>query len=339
MPLFVKPQFNNVWAATGTKLAPSNGKISQGWIVEIPPYEYDNWVQGRQDQLLAHLNQVGIPMWDQTVEYQAGKSYVQGTTSGVVYRAATTNTNVNPELDIQGNWSVAFEAQGAALLKSQNLADVPNKTAARDNLGIPSTAFYDGRYLLKDNNLSDVPNKASARNNLEIYSRQEVLELLGSYSPAGEIAAFARTTAPAGWLVCDGSLVSRVTYSRLFESIGTLFGAGNGSTTFGLPDLRGEFIRGLDLGRGVDGGRTLGSRQDSENRAHSHIVNDPGHAHTVNHRANGATTNTSIDDVLKTGPGASVSTTSGSFTGVTVAQSGGIESRPRNIALLYCVRY
>ena len=166
MPLFTKPQFNNVWANTGVVLTPDAAKISTGWIVEIPPYEYDNWIQNRQDALLAHINQVGVPMWDATVEYQAGKSYIQGTTSGVVYRAVTTNINVNPELDIQGNWIVAFQASGQALLKSQNLADVPDKAAARDNLGIATTAFYDGRYLQSVNNLSDVPNKATARNNL-----------------------------------------------------------------------------------------------------------------------------------------------------------------------------
>ena len=166
MPLFAKPQFNNVWANGGTKLSPDVSKISVGWVVEIPPYEFDNWIQNRQDALLAHINQVGVPMWDATVEYQAGKSYIQGTTSGVIYRAVTTNTNVNPELDIQGNWTVAFQASGQALLKSQNLADVPDKALARQNLGIATTEFYDGRYLTKANNLADVPNKASARTNL-----------------------------------------------------------------------------------------------------------------------------------------------------------------------------
>ena len=166
MPLFSKPQFNNVWANGGTKLSPDVSKISVGWVVEIPPYEFDNWIQNRQDALLAHINQVGVPMWDPTVEYQAGKSYIQGTTSGVIYRAVTTNTNINPELDIQGNWVVAFQASGQALLKSQNLADVPDKALARTNLGIPDTPFYDSRYLVRANNFSDVPNKASARNNL-----------------------------------------------------------------------------------------------------------------------------------------------------------------------------
>ena len=82
MPLFTKPQFNSVWAATGVKLTPEPAKISQGWVVEIPPYEYENWSANRQDALLAHLNQLGVPQWDGTVEYQAGKSYVQGTTTG-----------------------------------------------------------------------------------------------------------------------------------------------------------------------------------------------------------------------------------------------------------------
>ena len=185
MPLFTKPQFNNVWASSGTKLMPETTKILQGWVVEIPPYEFDNWIQNRQDALLAHINQVGVPMWDSTVEYQAGKSYIQGTTSGVIYRAVTTNTNVNPELDIQGNWIVAFQASGQALLKSQNLADVPDKAAARDNLGIATTAFYDGRYLQSANNLSDVPNKATARNNLGLGNSA----ILNVGTVAGTIAA------------------------------------------------------------------------------------------------------------------------------------------------------
>ena len=185
MPLFTKPQFNNVWASAGAKLTPDVAKISQGWVVEIPPHEFDNWMQNRQDALLAHLNQLGIPQWDSTVEYQAGKSYVQGITTGVVYCAVTTNTNVNPELDIQGNWTVAFQASGQALLKSQNLADVPDKAAARDNLGIATTAFYDGRYLQSGNNLSDVPNKATARNNLGLGNSA----ILNVGTVAGTIAA------------------------------------------------------------------------------------------------------------------------------------------------------
>lgn len=318
MPLFAKPQFNSVWAATGTKLTPDPAKISQGWVVEIPPHEYENWSQNRQDALLAHLNQVGIPMWDSTVEYQAGKSYVQGTASGTIYRAVNTNTNINPELDIQGNWVVAFEPQGAALLKSQNLADVPDKALARSNLGIPDTVFYDGRYLVKTQNFADVPNKASARTNLQVYSTQEVIDLLNTYSPAGEVAAFARPTVPPGWLHCDGTSVSRTTYARLFSVIGTYYGAGNGSTTFTLPDLRGEFIRGWDAGRGVDIGRNFSTFQADELKQHNHggvplRTNDTD-------RGVGPDSYFSLDTIGST------------------TFFGGAETRPRNVAMLYCIR-
>ena len=77
----------------------------------------------------------------------------------------------------------------------------------------------------------------------------------------GEVAFFARTTPPSGWLKANGAAVSRTTYAALFAAIGTTFGAGDGRTTFNLPDLRGEFLRGLDDGRNIDIGRRLGTAQ------------------------------------------------------------------------------
>lgn len=337
MPLFTKPQFNSVWASAGTKLTPDNSKISLGWVVEIPPHEYENWIQNRQDAMLAHLNQLGIPLWDSTVEYQAGKSYVQGVTSGVVYRALTTNTNINPEIDISNNWAVAFEASGNALLKSQNLADVPDKALARTNLGIATTEFYDGRYLIKTNNLADVPNKATARTNLDIYSKLEVEALINSLQPAGQVSYFAMLSPPAGWLVMDGSAVSRSTYARLFSAIGTTFGAGNGSTTFNLPDARGQFFRALDMGKGIDIGRSLGSLQSSQNQVHSHTVNDPGHVHSL--RRTGNDGNFGIFDMISGDSGVLWrNNTDPAFTGISINNSGGNESRPTNIAFLPCIR-
>lgn len=337
MPVYNKPQFNSVWAANGEKTAPTDAKINQGWVVEIPPHQYENWISNRQDQMLAHINQYGVVEWDSSTEYQANKSYVQGVTTGNVYRALTTNTGVNPETDVNNNWAIAFERSGLSLLKSQNLADVPDKAAARTNLGIATTADYDARYLLKSANFADIPNKSSARGNLEVYSRQEVLDLINAMTPAGEVSAFARTTAPDGWMVCDGAIVSRTTYARLFAAIGTTFGAGNGTTTFRLPDLRGEFIRGADGGRGVDAGRGFGTFQDSENKAHNHPVSDPGHDHVV--RRTGNDGNFGIFDQIPgdTGPYWE-SKTNKATTGITISSSGATESRPRNIALLYCIR-
>lgn len=77
----------------------------------------------------------------------------------------------------------------------------------------------------------------------------------------GEVAFFARTTPPSGWLKANGAAVSRTTYAALFAAIGTTFGAGDGRTTFNLPDLRGEFLRCLDDGRNIDRGRRLGTAQ------------------------------------------------------------------------------
>ncbi|WP_239373391.1 phage tail protein [Snodgrassella gandavensis] len=80
-------------------------------------------------------------------------------------------------------------------------------------------------------------------------------------TPAGAVMYFARDWAPTGWLKANGAAVSRTAYAGLFAVLGTYYGAGDGATTFNLPDLRGEFIRAYDDGRGIDQGRWLGRWQ------------------------------------------------------------------------------
>lgn len=77
----------------------------------------------------------------------------------------------------------------------------------------------------------------------------------------GEIRQFAFSSVPTGFLVCDGTAVSRATYADLFTAIGITFGAGNGTTTFNLPDLRGQFLRGWSNLGPIDGTRVFGSTQ------------------------------------------------------------------------------
>ena len=105
-----------------------------------------------------------------------------------------------------------------------------------------------------------------------------------------ELLHFAGPTAPSGWTECDGSAISRTTFSTLFAAIGTTWGVGDGSTTFNVPDLR----RRTMVGRGGTGSgtlaNTLGStggeeahaQTSSELATHSHGVTDPGHNHTQN---------------------------------------------------------
>lgn len=91
-----------------------------------------------------------------------------------------------------------------------------------------------------------------------------VYEQLSTFNavPTGAVFYFPSATIPSGFLFCDGRAISRTTYSNLFAILGTIYGTGDGTTTFNLPDLRGVFIRGLDNARGIDSSRVLGSYQD-----------------------------------------------------------------------------
>lgn len=134
-------------------------------------------------------------------------------------------------------------------------------------------------------------------------------------SPAGSVSFFARNSAPTGYLKANGAAISRTTYATLFTAIGTTFGVGDGSTTFNLPDLRGEFLRGWDDSRGVDSGRTFGSSQTDDLKSHTH-------------------TTLANSGQLGTGGGTNYLGQL-SITGAT----GGTETRPRNVALLACIKY
>lgn len=131
----------------------------------------------------------------------------------------------------------------------------------------------------------------------------------------GMVAPFAMVTPPTGWLKCDGSAVSRTTYAALFTAISTTWGVGDNATTFNLPDLRGEFIRGYDDGKGTDSGRVFASSQAGDFGPLTYV--------------NGSTTSTVQG-------GAYASRTF--LNALTTAAVSGTETRPRNYALLYCIK-
>jgi microcystin-dependent protein len=157
---------------------------------------------------------------------------------------------------------------------------------------------------------------------MNIYVRDNTEELFALVLPAGSVVYFAANTPPLRFLKANGAQVSRSTYADLFAVLGTSFGAGDGSTTFNLPDLRGEFLRGWDDGRGVDSGRTFGSAQADAVKNHVHQFNtrDAGTAQAV--------------PLAGGNEGPTRTVTTGNPTAGNAA-----ESRPRNIALLACIKF
>ena len=106
----------------------------------------------------------------------------------------------------------------------------------------------------------------------------------------GMVAHFDLDAPPVGWLRANGAAVSRTVFVKLFSKIGTRHGAGDGVSTFNLPDARGLFFRSMDDGRNVDPGRTLGSVQADEIRSHNHAASsgaNGGHGHAASSGANG----------------------------------------------------
>lgn len=166
-----------------------------------------------------------------------------------------------------------------------------------------------------------------------VYTRSEVEALVSAGGiKIGQTIEWNSLTLPTGFLKENGAAISRVTYNTLFQTIGTTFGAGDGSTTFNVPDSRGVVARGLDDGRGLDPGRMLGSYQADANAAHNHGVNDPGHSH-VYQGFNGSV-------IIATAPGLGygAANTNTSLTGISIQSSGGPEARMKNIAKLKIIR-
>lgn len=208
----------------------------------------------------------------------------------------------------------------------------------------------------------------------------------------GMISAFAMSTAPTGWLACDGTLYERDEYPELFGLIGTTFGEGDGVKSFAVPDLRGKFARAWSGLAEIDAGREFGSDQPGQNASHFHTASSAeagSHKHTGTtgdagaHTHAGSTTAQGghrhgcnvgpiglpnfqtrdfggghsafqtrysqeagehahgllLRDAPDHGHEIFIEKTGEHSHEIAVDESGGLEARPTNIALLFCVRY
>lgn len=334
--------------------------------------------------------------------------------------------------DVVASWSVVFGPDRPDYTDSAGvrhfcvaIADLPNTSTIVDRRFVEPIdaalisylAARNGDYPLlrargtkkEDVGLENLPNAKSddpTTNSSEILATTAALNKLKQQvgdSMTGMVASFAMVVAPPGWLKCNGAAVSRTAFAQLFAWLGTHYGAGDGSTTFNLPDMRGLFPRGWDDGRGVDAGRAFGVYQDMMLHAHAHTASAAAvgdHLHSAWTDAQGDHTHGAWTDAqgnhdhgfrfVDNGAGISIgaSTQGGSIVnlelpygqgadnrpyrtdyqgnhahnvgigaagnhahnigvsgsgahthGVTVAAAGGTETRPKNLALFYCIKY
>lgn len=105
MPIVNKPDMSyGVWASGGNIEIPSSEKVEEGWVIEKPLNEWMNWLQNRQDKMLAYLNQRGIGEWDIRTDYPLNALVSR---SGVIYQALSQNTDKDPTLNLD-IWKIAF---------------------------------------------------------------------------------------------------------------------------------------------------------------------------------------------------------------------------------------
>lgn len=138
---------------------------------------------------------------------------------------------------------------------------------------------YNNKVALNTNpNVAEI-NKVTDNN------MNEIKNTVNTNTPVGSISLFAGTTAPDGWLICDGSAVSRTTYANLFSVIGTTYGTGDGSTTFNIPNLKGKVPVGLDSSdTSFD---TIG--ETGGEKAHTLTINEmPSHNHGIGLNSGGS---------------------------------------------------
>jgi microcystin-dependent protein len=153
---------------------------------------------------------------------------------------------------------------------------------------------------------------SAARTTLDVYTKAE------TWLP-GDVKFQAHATVPSGWLACDGSAVSRATYSALFAAVGTTWGAGDGSTTFNLPDTENRALVGSG---GLYAVGATGGSKDAVVVSHTHSVTDTGHAHGLFEAASGTPGGLPEAPYNGTGQGAANDFTAGATTGITISSSG-----------------
>ena len=249
-------------------------------------------------------------------------------TAGKVSNSATTATNANTTnaivaRDASGN----FSAGTITASLSGNVTGNLTGTASAIADGSVGTAKIVDANVTNAKLASDIDASKLTTGTLPIARIADGAVTAAKLSsgvgtPSGAVMAFAMNSAPAGWLAADGSNVNRTTYAALFSAIGTTYGAGDGSTTFALPDLRGYFVRGSGTNSDSTAAGTFGVKQADDLKSHTHTYTDQVQVSVGVFNTAGGTGQDGATDL-----------------GRTTGSTGGAETRPKNIAMLYCIKF
>jgi microcystin-dependent protein len=257
------------------------------------------------------------------LDYVSGNLTIGGNQTITGSQTVTTNQIVSGTLAVTGTSTFTGSAAFSGVPTAPTAASGTNTTqiattafvAAAATSSLASPAFT---------GTPTAPTPAPGTNTTQIATTAFVGTAVSSGIPSGMVMHFASSTAPTGWLECSGAAVSRTTYASLFSAIGTLYGVGDGSTTFNLPDLRGNFIRGWDNGRGIDTGRTIGSSQTATRIG---VIGDSRTTQALSADTLGDTITNSITSYIMN-----------SYQNTTTSGSYGVGARPINIAMLPCIK-
>jgi len=308
---------SKIGAVNGVASLDSTGKVP---VAQLPAISIsDSFVVASQAAMLALTAQTG----DIAIRTDLSKTFIlKGTSSSTLadwQELATPTDAVQSVNGLTGVVTLATVPNVSGIVAVAN-GGTGASTAALARVGLGAAASGNNIDILTMNGpdigAATAATPTAGDNSTRVATTAFVAANGGV--PAGSVIHVLMSTPPTGYLKANGAAVSRTTYAALFAAIGTSFGIGNGTTTFNLPDLRGEFIRSWDDGRGVDAGRGIGMAQADELKSHTHGLS-MGY--------------TDLDSGYVGGGRAPQYGTQ-----QTVA-TGGTETRPRNIALLACVKY
>jgi len=249
------------------------------------------------------------------------------TSADSAVKLATAHTINGVAFDGSADITITAEANGGNAATAEKLATARTISITGDATG---SVTFDGSTDITITAKADGGNSDT----LNGKSASDIIAACSSYGvPAGAVQHFATQTVPDGWIEADGSAVSRTQYADLFTAIGITFGAGDGSTTFNIPDLRGEFVRGWDHDKGIDSGRIFGSEQDFSMQ--EFLIGDRTNLRPLKRSNYGQ----GFDDTGAASTTAKLYINEGTANVLPFGANFSTETRPRNVALLACIKY